>query len=187
MRKNKIGIMERGNLIMKNFSRLLVLSLVFTFIPTTLVQANSWKDSYRDYLNRTDSYSAQLIYLDSDKTPELITTEGVFSYKNGKLVKCLETNIIDIEYVPKKGILLVYTPGVGSDLKYYKMNKKTKKLKLIAHIESWYAGASSNVGKFHFNGKKISKKKFNQYVKKYSKKYPTVYEEWQYGTLAESL
>lgn len=157
----------------------------FILIPATLVQAKSWRDAYKDYLNNNDHYSEQLIYLDNDKIPELITTEGVFSYKKGKIIECLSEDIIDIQYVPKKGILLVSTPGVGSDLKYYKMDSKTKKMKQIAHIVSWYEGASSNVGKFYFNNREISENKFDQYIDEYGTKYKTKYVPWQYGTMIE--
>lgn len=105
--------------------------------------------------------------LNKDSVPELIVTGDdwyhsyVYSYINGK-VKCIAEGFSgELTFYPSKGVIRSETMhGRSSEVIYWKFDGK--KSKMVAYKD----GDSSSHYSYKVNGKKVSAKKYNSYVKK---------------------
>lgn len=103
--------------------------------------------------------------LNKDSVPELIVTGDewyhsyVYSYVNGKL-KCIAEGFSgELTFYPSKGVIRSETMhGRSSEVIYWKFDGK--KSKMVAYKD----GEGSHYS-YKVNGKKVSTKKYNSYVK----------------------
>jgi len=114
--------------------------------------------------------------VDGDKIPELImffsasSHVSLCTYKNGKVKSLVEAKY-GLDIYPKKHVVM-WTYATGNNPCDYWYKISNGKAKLVAykskHLVDWSSQRYSE--KYKINRKKVSKKKYNRYIKKIGKK-----------------
>ncbi|MBQ9156746.1 MAG: hypothetical protein IJ137_08195 [Eubacterium sp.] len=161
------------------------LMLLLTLILACPVSAASKK---KKALNAYNAYLAQhtgtvtqfdLIYLNNDSVPELVTGKQIYTFKSGNVVKLdnsVETSYFISSYYKKKGILVQGYAHGGYYPSQFTLYSKMSGKKLVQKLEHGKFGQMNfSTGKYSFtntyskiNGKKskkIVKKDFNKALK----------------------
>ncbi|MBR2280791.1 MAG: hypothetical protein IJ903_07720 [Ruminococcus sp.] len=178
-----------------------IISLIFVFIipfsfiyvqmPVTAKTVSSRTKAvraYKKFLKKHKKYKKfSLIYLDNNKTPELLTQKvddldyvvSIYTYSNGKLKKkdsvvyLIEEPTKEFVYYKKTG---VYISSFAADAYYwsyyYKYNKgKIKELNLSTERNVWEKSPSyycKILNNDENNKETLTKEEFNKALKKYT-------------------
>lgn len=137
--------------------------------------------AYADYIVENDYKQFALADINGDGVKELFLKFGyedeLYVYKSGKVVRIDDFNYAwGVTYYPNKNYIFTQRVGIFDDTTvYYRLTKKGK----IKALAGKYGSVSIEDGDivngrkvkytYRVNGKKVTKKKYNAYVKKLKK------------------
>ena len=148
-----------------------------------LARAAAGEDIF-DILGSAGYLDFAIVNLNKDSIPELIISgdgwyhSNIYTYVNGKLRRIAEGYAGKYEFYPSKGVIYSETYHTGTfESQYYKFDGKKSKIVATKEGDDTYniltGKKKKNIVDFDYspylykiNGKKVSAKKYNAYVKK---------------------